>query len=243
MSNWASDSERTILAAVAEAGPGGCEVHQLRELLEFTFDEFFDALQVLMTGRKVSMTHSGSEDIITLRVPRHCGLVLDAIRAAGTSCIDYVSIARKTAVAKSEVLEALAHLIQSGVIKEAPSVPNRALRPYILAELVPSVDATGGTTYNAARDIEFDAHLRNRIVALARARSLITIDQMKAALDGDPTESERAKRLSAKDLDVVARALEVEGILQRVSLDVVHDAGGVGVWMYSLVPRRPAGSP
>jgi DNA-directed RNA polymerase III subunit RPC6 len=219
-----NEVERAVVDAVQRAGLDGTLASGLRNTLVATYDgrAVTEALRALMTSGKIVVTRSstGTDHLVTLKkaaMSENFVIVLSVVRNARSTGIDADAIASKMKIAKSEVTKALNAYVQQGAIKETRCFINKARKLYMLAELEPSAEVTGGIFYTESRDLDhgFVDSVRGCIVAFVTSRQVARVSQLKQALDADGSLG--ARRLSIKEVGTVARTLELDGVLRKVA--------------------------
>lgn len=214
-----TDEERAILQATVAAGSDGISSRELDHKMsnEFGIREYKEALRSLMQAQKITVTKTNNTTMITaVRAPMtdNFSHVLAVVRQAGTNGVDAPSVMAQTKIIRAEVTKALNTLVQQKQIKETRSFTNKAKKLYILAELDPSNEVTGGTFYNDTRDLDqpFIGSLRSYIIGFVTEQTIASVSQLRKML-ADVVPSNR--KLSTKEVAIVARSLELDGMLQR----------------------------
>lgn len=221
-----TDAERTVMKALHSAGADGCSAMSLKEALvnRYQLDgpAVADAMRSLMESRRIMVTRQpdGTHHVAVAAsaVPETFSVVLDLVRGSHTHGVDPATIAQRTRYSRAEVAKAVNALVAQGTIKETRSFTNKAKKLYILAELEPSADVTGGTFYTESRDVNLqliDAVSRC-ILRCLRATSVATVGTMKQFLDTHDAPL-AAKCLSVREIGMVARTLELDGKIARVA--------------------------
>ena len=147
-------------------------------------------------------------------------LVMDVVRSAGAEGVDATVIGTKTKLMRQEVAKSIKTLIEKRLIEETRSFSNKARRVYIVAGLAPATSVTGGVFYNTAdggrnRDIDtlFVDSARASILEFVERNVVASTVHMKVMLDNKSLP----KPLSQKEVDTLARTLELDGLLVQVS--------------------------
>lgn len=216
-----SDLELSILTIVAAGSAEGVRFSTIKQQVAHTAElaKVTDAIRGLLSASKIQMkrTDADGEYIVTLKkslMPENFAIVLDVVRSAGAAGIDAATLAAKTKLVKSEVVKALNQLTQQGYVKDTRCFTNKAKKLYILSDIEPSTQVTGGTFYTEERDIDVALvdQARAKIVHLVKAKESLSTLQIKQELDS----AGLSKRLSVREVDAINRTLELDGVLDRV---------------------------
>jgi DNA-directed RNA polymerase III subunit RPC6 len=129
--------------------------------------------------------------------------------------VDQATICSCAKLTKSEVTKALNQLVGQQRIKDIRCFTNKAKKLYMLYELEPSANVTGGTFYTEARDIDsaFIDAVRGRVTQYIQQKAAASVSQIKSFLDADA----QMKRLSMHDVEVIVGSLELDGVIERIS--------------------------
>ena len=214
-----TEDEVRVLTAITAAGTGGLLFSTLTAEMEQS--RASKAMRGLLSLQKIRCDRvvgsSSNEHILTLKraaMPENTAAVLDCIRSAGPSGVDASTITSRVKLAKPEVAKALSTLLQQNLVKDARCFTNKTRKVYVLAELQPSVDVTGGTFYTEGRDIDtaFIDSVRSRAIACFKQRGVVTPLQLKQQLDSEPG----ARRLSQEEISTILRVMELDGCLSKI---------------------------
>lgn len=247
-------SERSVLDAVARAGPDGILLSTLRQQLigAGTCDarDVTEGVRMLMSSQKVAVARSanGGDHVVSLRRPQmseNFSVVLGVVKAAGASGIDVTGIIARTKVPKAEITKALNAYVQQQVVRETRCFTNKAKKLYIAAEFEPSAEVTGGTFYTESRDL--DTALidlaRQRITSHVMLTGAASVYHLKKMLDSDSRVAQR--RISVKEVGTLARTLQLDGVLKRARPagqdQALHDVGE-RTYTSAVPPGRDASS-
>jgi hypothetical protein len=246
MSDGLTEVEREILLLVERSGSQGLagRSQQMRDLqTKFGPREVLAAQRALLGAKRVQLVRVNDGGEYKLTVPQVALTdgshhVLAAIRAAGNSGVDAVTLCSRTKLPRAEVLKALQTLLQAKSIKETRGFANRAKKLFILAELEPSTEVTGGTFYTEERvlDDEFILGAKREIMQFVRSAIVSGAGGAGAAASSAASSSSAVVRrarvdqiqawlaqkfpkrlMSVRDVGILCRTLELDGLLQRVS--------------------------
>lgn len=235
-----SEVELAIFTIVASAAADGVRYSMIKQHVGETVElsKLTDGMRSLLATSKIQMKRiDGGDYLVHLKkstMPENFAIVLDVVRSAGNAGIDAAAIAMKTKLVKTEVTKALNQLGQQGYVKDTRCFTNKAKKLYILSDVEPSSQVTGGTFYTEERDI--DIHLvdtaRAKVVHLIKNRDTMSTMQIKQHLDG----AGLAKKLSLKEVDTIATTLELDGVLERVGRGQLEELASR---QYKISQHRP----
>lgn len=183
------DMQQRILTRLSTAGQEAVPFDLIQREIAADPKLIAAALRGLLEGRQVTLRRGSAGDTQTYLSLAHdltesVSVVLDAIRASGTTGVDQVQLASKLRLAKTEVLKALHSLMAQKLIQERRSFTNRAKRIYLLYNLEPSAQVTGGTFYCGEElDVAYVDELRRRIVAFVSLKLSVSLDQIVRYLE------------------------------------------------------------
>ena len=223
--------EGRIERAVRAEGPSGLHHSQLSALNESS-QRVQQAVSNLVTSRRIDMTRD-RQNAVVLFISSSSGglsegsaLVMDVIKSAGAEGVDATVIGTKTKLMRQEVSKAIKTLLDKKLVEETRSFSNKARRVYIVAGLAPATSVTGGVFYNSSdggRNREIDTYFvdsaRAAILEFVEGRVVASTVHMKVMLDNKSLP----KALSQREVDTLARTLELDGLLVQVSPLSIRD--------------------
>ena len=219
--------EKRIITRLVQAGQSMSSVALQRDLRDVDARLLSDAIRSLMESRKISLNQGENGErflSLTNSLAENLALVLDIVRSYGVEGVDQTTICSCAKLAKTEVTKALNQLLGQQRIKDIRCFTNKAKKLYMLYELEPSANVTGGTFYTDSRDIDsaFIDAVRGKVVQYIGQKAAASCNQIKQFLDSEI----QTKRLSQRDLDVVLGSLELDGIIERINSSAL-DSGDI----------------
>jgi hypothetical protein len=212
-----ADLEKRIVARLVQAGQSMSSTALQRDLRDVDARLLSDAIRSLMESRKISLQQGENNErllSLTNSLAENLALILDIVRSSGVEGVDQTTICSCAKLAKSEVTKALNQLIGQQRIKDIRCFTNKAKKLYMLYELEPSANVTGGTFYTDTRDIDssFIDAVRAKVTHYIQQKAAASIAQIKLFLDAEV----QTKRLSLHDVEVIVGSLELDGIIEQI---------------------------
>ncbi|KAG5473798.1 hypothetical protein LSCM1_04428 [Leishmania martiniquensis] len=177
--------EQRILHRLSTSAEEAVPYERLKKELQLGSSGGEGAVRRLMEQNRVRLRRGNGADAqiyisIVNDINENLSLVLDAVRASGSSGIDQSQLLGKVRMPKTELGKALAALTAKNLIKEHRSFTNRAKRIYTLFNIDPSSSITGGAMYCGEElDVAFVDEWRRELTRFVSARRMVSFDQMK----------------------------------------------------------------
>jgi hypothetical protein len=212
------DLEKRIVARLVQAGQSMSSAALQRDLRDVDARLLSDAIRSLMESRKITLQQGDNNErllSLTNSLTENLALVLDIVRSSGVEGVDQTTICSCAKLAKSEVTKALNQLLGQQRIKDIRCFTNKAKKLYMLFELEPSSNVTGGTFYTDARDIDagFIDAVRAKVTQFIGQKAAASVSQIKVFLDAEV----HTKHLSLHDVEVIVGSLELDGMIERIA--------------------------
>ncbi|KAK7200057.1 RNA polymerase Rpc34 subunit [Novymonas esmeraldas] len=177
--------EQRILHRLSTSAEEAVPYEHLKRELQLGTSGGEGAVRQLMEQNRVRLRRGTGADTqiyisIVNNINENLSLVLDAVRASGSSGIDQAQLLSKVRMPKTEVGKALAALTAKNLIKEHRSFTNRAKRIYTLFNIDPSSHVTGGTMYCGEElDVAFVDEWRRELTRFVSTRRMVGFDQIR----------------------------------------------------------------
>lgn len=208
------------------ASPDGLTQDGLNQKLGNIDQAGAEALNVLLAKRQVQIFQLGSSHIYKLQPKEDAGkfkgltpddmLVYQAIQQAGNMGIWTKDMKRNTNLQQPQVAKAIKNLEARNLIKAVKSVSaTKGKKVYMLAELKPSKELTGGAWYT---DQEFDSEfidvLKRQCVQFVLKQGLATVENVADAVRKSGITKEELRKKDFKQLmDMLVLDGEVEEVI------------------------------
>lgn len=230
----------TMAAAKPSAAQVGAAVNRIIDLLHSSPDGLtqdglndklgkidqagVEALNVLLSKRQVQIFQQGSTHVYRLQTKEDAGkfkgltsddmLVYQAIQLAGNMGIWTKDMKRNTNLQQPQVAKAIKNLEARTLIKAVKSISSKGKKVYMLAELKPSKELTGGAWYT---DQEFDSEfinvLKQQCVQFILKQGLATVENVADAVRKSGITKEE---LRVKDFKQLMDMLVLDGEAEEV---------------------------
>lgn len=175
---------------------------QLRETLGMPAEEFSKALKQLMEENTAAVTRSSSGLLISLSskgLSKNFEMVLEEVRRSGASGVDQSTLTAKLRLPKTEISKALNSLVAQKYIKEHRSFTNRAKKMYLLFNLEPSAQVTGGSFYRGEElDVNLVDSLRCLLLAFVYQKKCASMREIQQFVEGISSATESNSVVSTK---------------------------------------------
>ncbi|KAG5474086.1 hypothetical protein CUR178_04197 [Leishmania enriettii] len=177
--------EQRILHRLSTSAEEAIPYERLKKELQLGSSGGEGAVRHLMEQNRVRLCRGNGDDAqiyisIVNDINENLSLVLDAVRASGSSGIDQSQLLSKVRMPKTELGKALAALTAKSLIKEHRSFTNRAKRIYTLFNIDPSSHITGGAMYCGEElDVTFVDEWRRELTRFVSTRRMVSFDQIK----------------------------------------------------------------
>ncbi|GET90418.1 hypothetical protein, conserved [Leishmania tarentolae] len=177
--------EQRILHRLSTCAEEAIPYERLKKELQLGSSGGEGAVRQLMEQNRVRLRRGNGSDTqiyisIVNNINENLSLVLDAVRASGSSGIDQTQLLSKVRMPKTELGKALAALTAKNLIKEHRSFTNRAKRIYTLFNVDPSTHITGGAMYCGEElDVAFVDEWRRELTRFVSTRRMVSFDQIK----------------------------------------------------------------
>lgn len=162
------ETDKTRLVEYLTRQENAVSQKTLREHLGLSGEQFSAALRDLLEQNRVDIFRgSGSNELMvslsTKGLSDNFARVLQEIRRSGSSGIDQAGLIEALRMPRTEITKALRALVSQRYIQERRSFTNRAKKVYLLFNLEPSTQVTGGSLYCGE---ELDVHLVDSLRSL-----------------------------------------------------------------------------
>lgn len=230
----ASLSEK--LVSLLNAHEDGLPDNSLREHFGSSYEAMVPIINDLLSSNRLQLLQSGSMVVYKLvhadKAIKFEGLgpeqilVYQAIERAGNRGAWTRDIKMTTNIPQQILTKTLKTLEQRNLVKSVRSVASKSKKLYMLFDLVPAKDVTGGPWYTDQEfDSEFIEELCRFIVQFVRAQGIVGLGSI----------SERVRisgiskvELSLEELGLVLQTLVYDGRLEEVQSAVVMLTGQAG---------------
>lgn len=222
--------QQAILVRLSTDSHGSVLFSQVQQEIEADARLTANALRGLLESRRVSLRRGSGTDTqmylsLASDLNENLSVVLDTVRASGTSGVDQAQLMAKLRISKSELVKSLHALISQKYIQERRSFTNRAKRIYLLYHLEPSAQVTGGTFYCGEElDIMLVDELRRRLVVFVEQQQQLELQQMSFVNSSDVYHGTNAAA-AGHDL----RGVSLQDILRFMAREGLCEGDGVGV--------------
>lgn len=155
------EMDKTRLVEYVSQHEDAVSQKNLREHFGWTGEQFSAALRDLLEQNRVAIFRGSTNNELMVSLSTK-GLsdgfarVLQEIRRSGRSGIDQAALMEVLRMPRTEITKALRALVSQRYIQERRSFTNRAKKMYLLFNLEPSTQVTGGSLYCGE---ELDVHL------------------------------------------------------------------------------------
>lgn len=177
--------EQRILHRLSTCAEEAIPYERLKKELQLGSSGGEGAVRQLLEQNRVRLSRGAGADAqiyisIVNNISENYSIVLDLVRASGSSGIDQAQLLLKARMPKTELVKAVAALLSKNLIKEHRSVTNRAKRIYTLFNIDPSSHVTGGTMYCGEElDVAFVDEWRRELTRFISTRRMVSFDQIK----------------------------------------------------------------
>ncbi|KAG5490420.1 hypothetical protein JKF63_00540 [Porcisia hertigi] len=182
--------EQRILHRLSTCAEEAIPYERLKKELQLGTSGGEGAVRQLMEQNRVRLRRGTGADTqiyisIVNNINENLSLVLDAVRASGSTGIDQTQLLSKVRMPKTELGKALTALAAKNLIKEHRSFTNRAKRIYTLFNIDPSSHITGGAMYCGEEiDVAFVDEWRRELTRFVSTRRMVSFDQIKRHAEG-----------------------------------------------------------
>lgn len=219
--------EEQLLAVIREHEAGLSDA-QLREVLPGTgIDQKAAALNALSSSHQIQILLNPLDNTPVYKAvslddsAKFKGLsaedllVYQSIKSAGNTGIWTRDMRQRTNLSQPRINKTLKALEERGLVKSVKSVQNASRKVYMLMELEPAKEITGGPWYGAdAFDVEFIEVLQKATYSFIKSQGDATLQEI-ADFIKDKGVSKQA--LQAEDMMHIVNTLEYDGLVDQVA--------------------------
>eukprot|EP00249_Psilotum_nudum_P007454 c20568_g1_i1 orf=274-1158(+) len=209
---------------ILQSSPEGLTQDNLNDKLGHIDQAGVEALNLLLAKRQIQIFQRGSVHVYKLQPKEEAGkfkgltsedmLVYQTIQQAGNMGIWTKDMKRNTNLQQPQVAKAIKNLESRSLIKAVKSIASKGKKVYMLAELTPSKELTGGAWYT---DQEFDAEfinvLKQQCMQIVIKQGLVTMENVVDAVRKSGITKEE---LLVKDFKQLMDILVLDGDIEEV---------------------------
>lgn len=172
----------------------------LRDHMQLSAEQFGSLLRELLEQNRIVLSRTPTGGLVVALsskgLSESFARVLDEVRRFGTAGVDQATLASMLRMPKAEISKALHSLVSQHYIQERRSFTNRAKKIYLLYNLEPSIQVTGGVFYCGEEvDINFVDTLRCLLVTFVfSSRKPVTLHSLHQFVESVKQSSNDAGR-------------------------------------------------
>eukprot|EP00250_Pteridium_aquilinum_P028806 c3786_g1_i1 orf=667-1548(-) len=206
-----------------QASPDGLSQEGLNEKLGSIDNAGAQALNMLLSKRQVQIFQQGSTHIYKLQPKEEAGkfkgltpddmLVFQVIQQSANMGIWTKDMKRSTNLQQPQVAKAIKNLEARNLIKAVKSIASKGKKVYMLAELKPSKELTGGAWYtDQVFDSEFINVMKQQCVQFVLKQGLASVENIADAVRKSGITKEE---LRVKDFKQLMDMLVLDGEVEE----------------------------